>query len=87
MYSGSLKEKGTKRKRRKRGGKLLGMEELLISEQQRTSRPFKQRACTFNIFKVRSILYEGSSANEAESKRRAGKWKGLRRKRVGRKAR
>lgn len=34
----------------------------------------------FNIFKVRPILYEGSSANEAESKRRTGKWKGLRRK-------
>ncbi|KAK1119908.1 hypothetical protein K0M31_012981 [Melipona bicolor] len=26
---------------------------------------------------VRPILYEGSSANEAESKRRGGKWKGL----------
>lgn len=87
MYSSIVKRKRNETKKKEKRRKTPGMEELLISEQQRTSRPFKQRACTFNIFKVRSILYEGSSANEAESKRRAGKWKGLRRKRVGRKAR
>lgn len=87
MYSSIVKRKRNETKKKGKRRKTPGMEELLISEQQRTSRPFKQRACTFNIFKVRSILYEGSSANEAESKRRAGKWKGLRRKRGGRKAR